>query len=178
MLKLSSYIGLAVASMVALSAAPATAVSFRASYDFGGPTTDGDVFSFDFDGIEDGNSIRNVDNLSNFVFGNREIFDPNILPAGPIVVVNNELSRNGLLNNFVAVGTGGEDLLIFNDSTALLRDRFFGSALIQIESFDEARWSVVSTSATPIPTPALLPGVIGMSFAVLRKRNSIQSDDA
>ena len=36
--------------------------------------------------------------------------------------------------------------------------------------------SVTKTNAVQIPTPALLPGLIGMGIATIRKRNSIKTE--
>ena len=36
----------------------------------------------------------------------------------------------------------------------------------------------LTTEPTPIPTPALLPGLVGMGVAAVRKRNLEQSDKA
>jgi len=42
------------------------------------------------------------------------------------------------------------------------------------EYIDTFGWSVsdASSTATPIPTPALLPGLIGMGIAAIRKRKA------
>ncbi|MBF2027393.1 MAG: PTPA-CTERM sorting domain-containing protein [Oscillatoriales cyanobacterium C42_A2020_001] len=46
-------------------------------------------------------------------------------------------------------------------------DNIFGRGTATISNFN-------APTATPIPTPALLPGLIGLGLGVLRKRNAVQ----
>lgn len=181
MLKLSASFGIAAASLLALSAAPAVAAPFTASYDFGGPATTGDVFSFDFEGVVNGNLIEGVSSLSNFSFGGVPIFDPDDAPpfGGGLSVVSgvDVLSFDGLENFFQANNDIFSDLIFFAGEAAFFQDVSDGGALFGGEVFSSGRWSV-GPSATPIPTPALLPGLLGMGIAQWRKRNLAQSSEA
>ncbi|MEA5462100.1 PTPA-CTERM sorting domain-containing protein [Leptothoe sp. PORK10 BA2] len=182
--QLPTFIGLAAASLLAFSASPASAGQFTGSYDFGGPATNGDIFRFEFDGTVNGNLIENVSNLGNFSLGGAPIFEPD--NPGFVVVptpssTENTLSFDGVGSNFLALvnlnpsdfrGFGfsfgsGEAKLSFSENT--------GGFLV--ESFDPNQFSVIDTT-TAIPSPALLPGLIGMGFAAIRKRNLAQSDEA
>ncbi len=184
MFKLSAGFGIAAASLLALSAAPAAAAQFTASYDFGGPATDGDVFTFDFEGMINGdneNLIEGVSSLSNFQLGGVSVFDPGDpgIFGGPFSVVLDVLSFDGTANSFIATNPIATDVLAFQSGfgAVVQSNAVFGPSGFSVsESFDAARWSVVSPPATAVPAPAPLPGIIGMGFALWRKRKLAQSD--
>ncbi|MEM9485640.1 MAG: PTPA-CTERM sorting domain-containing protein [Cyanobacteria bacterium P01_F01_bin.116] len=185
MFKLSARFGIAAVSLLAFSAAPATAAQFTASYDFGGPATDGDVFTFDFEGVinsNDDNLIEGVSSLSNFQLGGVPVFDPGDpgIFGGPFSVILDVLSFDGTANSFTATNPGATDGIAFQNAFGALiqSNAGFGPSGFSIsESFDTDRWSVVGPPPTAVPTPATLPGVIiGMGFALWRKRNLAQSD--
>ena len=184
MFRLSAGFGIATASLLALSAAPATAAQFTASYDFGGPATDGDVFTFDFEGVINGNDdnlIEGVSSLSNFQLGGAPVFDPGDpgIFGGPFSVILDVLSFDGTANSFIATNPAATDGIAFQTAFGALvqSNAGFGPSGFSIsESFDTARWSVVEPSATAVPGPAPLSGVIGMGFVLWRKRRLVRSD--
>ena len=185
MFKLSVGCGIAAASLLAFSASPAVAAQFTASYDFGGPATDGDVFTFDFEGVINGNNnnlIGGVSSLSNFQLGGVPVFDPadpGIL-GGPLSVILDVLSFDGTANSFIATNPGATDGIAFQTSFGALvqSNAGFGPSGFSIsESFDTARWSVVEPPATAVPGPAPLSGIIGMGFALWRKQRKLEQSE-
>jgi hypothetical protein len=110
-----------------------------------------------------GPSLPFVQALSTFLGG----------PPTPATV-----SFSGLTMNIIACNdpTCSDEGFLFDDGSATGDPLYTGSASYSdfpFETFDRSRWSL---SPTSIPTPALLPGLIGMGIATLRKkRNSDQS---
>ena len=184
MFKLSAGFGIAAASLLTFSASPAAAAQFTASYDFGGPATDGDVFTFDFEGVINGdnnNLIEGVSSLSNFQLGGVPVFDPGDpgILGGPLSVILNVLSFDGTANSFIATNPGATDGIAFQTSFGALiqSNAGFGPSGFSVsESFDTARWFVVASPPTAVPTPAPVPGLIGLGFAFLwHKRKLAQA---
>ncbi len=184
MFKLSIGFGIATASLLAFSAAPVAAAQFTASYDFGGPATDGDVFTFDFEGVlnsNDDNLIEGVSSLSNFQLGSAPVFapgDPGIF-GGPFSVILDVLSFDGTANSFIATNPIATDVIAFQSGfgAVVQSNAVFGLSGFSVsESFDSTRWSVVGSPATTVPGPAPLSGVIGMGFVLWRKRKLVGSD--
>ncbi|MEM1145139.1 MAG: hypothetical protein AAGI88_21345 [Pseudomonadota bacterium] len=148
---------------------------FTASYDFGGPATGGDIFTFDFNGTinsVDSNLIEGVTALSNFRLGGVDVFspgDPGIF-GGPITTLLGLLSFDGTANNFIATNPGAADAVAFQTSFgALVQSNLaFGpSGFLISESFDPTRWSVRELSVTarvPAPSPLLLLFGAGLVF--------------
>lgn len=185
MLKLSIGFGIASASLLAFSAAPVAAAQFTASYDFGGLATDGDVFTFDFEGVinsNDDNLIEGVFSLSNFQLGGVPVFDPGDpgVFGGPFSVILDGLSFDGTANSFIAINPAATDGIAFQTGFGALvqSNAGFGPSGFSIsESFDTARWSVVAPPVTAVPGPAPLSGIIGMGFVLWRKQRKLAQFD-
>ena len=184
MVKLSTGFGIAAASLLAFSAVPVEAAQFVASYDFGGLATDGDVFTFDFEGVlnsNDENLIEGVSSLSNFQLGGVSVLDPGDpgIFGGPFSVILDVLSFDGTANSFIAINPSATDGIAFQTGFGALvqSNAGFGPSGFSVsESFNTARWSVVSPPATAVPGPAPLSGIIGIGFVLWRKRKLVGSD--
>jgi hypothetical protein len=72
---------------------------------------------------------------------------------------------SGNVNSFFATVRG--NFVFGGDSTPVTDDSFLVSTRFTNGSFTD-----ISIEAAPVPTPALLPGLVGMGIAALRKRKS------
>ncbi|MBD1853965.1 PTPA-CTERM sorting domain-containing protein [Cyanobacteria bacterium FACHB-502] len=71
------------------------------------------------------------------------------------------------------------NLLLVNSlefSTGSYTDKALSTIDGYIESGNELKKGILASSAQPVPTPALLPGLIGMGIAALRKRKQEQKE--
>lgn len=175
--------GLRIVSLliIILSPSASVAIPFTASYDFGGLATTGDVFSFDFDGAvnnSDTNLIEGINSLSNFRLGGISIFDPADpgIFGGSFSVILDVLSFDGTANSFIATNPAATDGIAFQTGFGALvqSNAGFGPSGFSIsESFDAARWSVVSHVEVSEPSPLiLLCGAILLMFWKRSRENS------
>lgn len=100
----------------------------------------------------------------------------------PLAGYNVELLAGGTVlasNNSVIPGLGdfAEVLVPYTSSSS---DPLLGQALgIRLSARSaQANFDKVSLSATAVPTPALLPGLVGMGVAALRKRKNDRAEAA
>jgi hypothetical protein len=120
------------------------------------------------------NFTQNVGFLS-FQFGND---DPSFAVDGDLAVL--EILANGVLTNTVSVALNRDDILnqsIFFSGAAFDSARFFyansdRNAINLIEIVDNVEFREA------IPTPALLPGLIGLGAAAWRKRRNAATAEA
>ncbi|MEM1145140.1 MAG: hypothetical protein AAGI88_21350 [Pseudomonadota bacterium] len=157
---------------------------FTASYDFGGPATDGDTFTFDFIGMVssvDSNLIEGVSALSNIQLGGIDVFLPGDMGpfGGPIIPFGDVLSFDGTANLFFALNPFVTDVIEFQEGTArVLSNAEFGpSGFLISESFDPTRWSVLEPSVTarvPAPSPLLMFIGAGLVFCYRKVENRAQ----
>ncbi len=152
------------------------------------------------DGALDGNGNGGHSLYSNGNKVLRFVFDAAVLGKLPshagIVLTDIGYVDGGAIGGgnviFRAFGAGNQLLktIISNnlgDSSAYGgtdEDRFFGAryypgiSAIEIEVANSADWEVDHLQYGYVPTPALLPGLIGMGVAALRRRRSSQEQDA
>lgn len=82
-------------------------------------------------------------------------------------------SDGGLIQGFNANQTGGPGYVSFlteaTDSSPWRSVRFFDNQA------NSNTWQIDNVSYSNVPTPALLPGLVGLGVAALRKRS--KSDD-
>ena len=84
--------------------------------------------------------------------------------------------------SYVEFGTGNDN---FGQFTSRVSGKFNPggkaiddviSAFATIKQNNTTNFTDITLSTTPIPTPALIPGLIGLGFAALRKRKSEESE--
>lgn len=186
---IGAALGGAVAIGLSVSAAPAEALSFNFSYTFSsGESISGTV---DGDLQPDNNTVRNLSNLSATYSGQpgtqltflapplRGAFftlsgspeftffgfasDPNTSTLQPNFGFRIGLTaRNGAIVGPISTRTADNSFTTFFPSA---------STAEEFEPFSASRWR-----ASAVPTPALLPGLIGMGVATLRKRRQEKSE--
>ncbi|MEM9384855.1 MAG: hypothetical protein AAGA68_07320 [Pseudomonadota bacterium] len=177
MLQRMAGVGLVAGCLLALAPPPTEAAAFVGSYDFGGPVTDGDVFTFTFEGVisaVDNNLIEGVSFLSNFELGGMPLFDPADpgIFGGPLSVILAELSFDGTANSFTATNTDATDVIAFQTGfgAVLQSNAGFGPGGFSVsESFDPARWSVTVATAVAEPTPLTLLACGGLAWSTKRR---------
>jgi hypothetical protein len=99
------------------------------------------------------NSFNPVDQFTNVIVGNDDF--PSIGASG----FNGVNLTTGINYFLVTSGFGNADVGAFSNSISGVGD-------------------IASSSSTPVPTPALLPGIIGMGAAAYRKRKGVATAKA
>jgi len=184
----SVAVGAAVTAMTFGSFTPeAQALSFDFQFDntpnatVTPPIVGDGTFSFDGD---PGDGTFALTSLSNFnfafnfggnTFGNADIATP---LANVLVQITNSGGTRSL--NFGGFGGGPfrGSLDFINGSTNLSFQPNFGSLYFSNGNFGTYEAIASTTDPTPIPTPALLPGLVGMGVAALRKRKQEAAAEA
>jgi hypothetical protein len=177
------------ATVVLSSVVPAQAASFNFSFDdsfddtLTPPIVGTGTFSFDGnlgDGTYALTSLTNYlfsFNFGSATFGNNDISTPvsevliTILNSGNRVIFSNIYpypNGSGPHRGAIDFDNSSGDYLTFEPP--YLRP-FFPPTLYGSNLYTGTYLGIVSSSPTPVPTPALLPGLIGMSVAAFRRRS-------
>ncbi|MEO1081469.1 MAG: hypothetical protein AAFY29_18045 [Pseudomonadota bacterium] len=170
-------------SASSFAAVPAAAAPFTAFYDFGGPATVGDIFSFDLEGTvnnDNMNLIGNVSSLSNFQLNGVPVFDPNDpgIFGGPFSVILDVLSFDGTANSFIATNPIATDVLAFQSGfgAVVQSNAVFGPSGFSVsETFDATRWSITALATVSEPTPLthlIVSGLVLLGGRQLRRVGS------
>jgi hypothetical protein len=143
---------------------------FDFSYSGTGITASGQFTTNDLDPITNRYAITGVTGQRNGSL----ITGPVALGTDPSFIYNNQLLLNapffdfgGVLFNVASLGNVN---LYFDGSVMRDATRSTGVG----SDFNPGR--EVSLTLTPIPTPALLPGLVGLGIAAMRKRQNKQSE--
>ena len=149
----------------------ASVYSFKASPDSGsltGQTFSGNV-KFD-DSVLSGSGEETV-SLSDFNFS---------FLGNAFTLIDDPLAFAQFFNgDFLGVEYGTTDFQLlsgldfFDPALSSINDAFFSYDVASGAGFGDVSYKLVATPPTPpaaVPTPALLPGLIGMGVAALRKR--------
>jgi hypothetical protein len=178
-MKLSSKIALAASALAAgiVSTAPAEAASFNFSYTL----QSGSVLA----GMLEGD--LQADNDTVFVTGiSMPTFNGVAGPDLPFIQSVSEffglgtaaptVSLSGAVMDIIACESAScFDGFAFEASGAVLGSPAYSSGSFYgaiTEPYNPQNWTLTPKDTTPIPTPALLPGLLGMGVAALRKRKA------
>lgn len=166
----AAVVGASVLALEGVFSSPASALSFKFSYSGTGVTASGTLTTTDL------NTSTNAYTITGITGTRNGITIENLLGPGTFLSNNNLLFNNlSALIDFSGFSyrAGGSNYNVFGPGCGYP----YGEA--SVVGCSPTRATQVSFSATPttaIPTPALLPGLIGLGAAAFRKRKGDRAE--